>query len=131
MVSTNHVYRIKFEDKSFVIAKLSYFGKYEHFIEDHTIINALSNNLPHPFDHCLARSLIKGNTLYVHREQNDLLDVWVVFYRPIGVKHKLPRRLEEKHIEKLGGEFAKFHKACTSIRHTLPPSSKTMRYGYL
>ncbi|MCB0667339.1 MAG: hypothetical protein KDC80_16040, partial [Saprospiraceae bacterium] len=38
-VSTNHVYRIQFSDHSIIIAKLSYFGKYEHFVEDHTIIN--------------------------------------------------------------------------------------------
>ena len=45
MVSTNHVFRITFEDGDMVIAKLSYFGKYEHFKEDHRIIQALSNNL--------------------------------------------------------------------------------------
>ena len=58
MVSTNHVYRIKFIDDSFIIAKLSYFGEYEHFVEDHAIINSLSNNLPEPFDHFLASRAI-------------------------------------------------------------------------
>jgi len=43
-VSTNHVYRITFEDGLFIIGKLSYFGRHEHFGEDNTIINALSNN---------------------------------------------------------------------------------------
>ena len=38
-VSTNHVYRVTFTDGSFIIAKLSYFGKYEHFVEDHSIID--------------------------------------------------------------------------------------------
>src|SRR5665213_2567875 len=37
MVSTNHVFRITFEDGDMVIAKLSYFGKYEHFKEDHPV----------------------------------------------------------------------------------------------
>ena len=36
-VSTNHVYRITFNDDNFIIAKLSYFGKHEHFVEDHTM----------------------------------------------------------------------------------------------
>ena len=43
-VSTNHVYRITLKDRNFVVAKLSYFGKYEHFVEDHAIINAMANN---------------------------------------------------------------------------------------
>ena len=49
MVSTNHVFRVKLQNGDFVIGKLSYFGKYEHFKEDHSIINALANNLPSPF----------------------------------------------------------------------------------
>src|ERR1700721_2521277 len=97
-VSTNYVYRITFSDKSFIIAKLSYFGKYEHFVEDHTIINSLSNNLPAPFENFLARSLMKGNSLYVHRFQNEILDAWVVFYRPIEIKKKLPRKLNDENI---------------------------------
>lgn len=126
-VSTNHVYRIKFSDHNFIIAKLSYFGKFEHFVEDHSIINSLSNNLPAPFEHVLARSLIKGNSLFVHRHTDELIDAWVVFYRPMRVRKKLPRRLTEEQIKKLAQTFAKFHKACYSVRNTLPDSSKTMQ----
>jgi len=126
-VSTNHVYQITFTDHSFIVAKLSYFGKYEHFVEDHTIINALSNNLPAPFENFLARSLVKGESLYVHRFQNQILDAWVVFYRPIQIKKRLPRRLDEDQIIKLGEQMALFHKACHNIRNTLPESSKTLK----
>lgn len=126
-VSTNHVYRIKFEDGTSIIGKLSYFGTYEHFVQDHTIINALSNNLPAPFHDCLARSLFKGDKLYVYKTEEESVPMWVVFYRPIVVKHKLPARLQEEHIEKLGIEFAKFHRACTIVRNTLPSSSKSMK----
>ena len=124
-VSTNHVYRITFTDGNFVIAKLSYFGKYEHFVEDHSIINSLSNNLQAPYENFLARSLVKGNSLFVYRFQNDILDAWVVFYRPIQIKKKLPRRLDEDQIVKLAEQVALFHKACSNIRNTLPSSSKT------
>ena len=126
-VSTNHVYKIVFTDDDFIIAKLSYFGKYEHFVEDHRIINILANNLPDPFDNFLARSLIKGNELFVHRFTNDLIDAWVVFYRPIKIMKKLPRRLNEEQIVALGKQFALFHKTCSKIRNTLPPSSKTLQ----
>ena len=56
-VSTNHVYRVTFEDESFIIAKLSYYGKLEHFKEDHTIIDVMSNNLPAPFENRSAKCL--------------------------------------------------------------------------
>src|SRR5919112_2862253 len=127
MVSTNHVYRVTFVDGNFIIAKLSYFGKYEHFVEDHSIIDTLSNNLPAPFENFLARSLAKGKFLYVYRFQNQILDAWVVFYRPIAIKKRLPKRLDEEQIVKLGEQVAMFHKACHSIRNTLPPSSKTLK----
>lgn len=126
-VSTNHVYKVSFSNKSFVIAKLSYFGQYEHFVEDHRIINVLANNLPDPFENFLARSLMKANSLFVHRFINDETDAWVIFYRPIKIKTKLPSRLEDPHIVRLAKEFARFHTSCHSIRHTLPTSSKSLQ----
>lgn len=126
MVSTNHVYKIRLEDGNNIIAKLSYFGTYEHFVEDHTIINVLSNNLPVRYENFLSRSLMKGNQLFFHRFQNDIIDAWVVFFRPIKIKKSLPRRLEPADIEHLGREFAQFHHSCHLIRHTLPNTSKNM-----
>lgn len=126
-VSTNYVYRLTFTDGNIIIAKLSYFGRYEHFKEDHSIIDTLSNNLPAPFENFLARSLAKGNFLYIYRFQNQILDAWVVFYRPITIKKRLPRRLDEEQIIKLAEQVAMFHKACHSIRNTLPSSSKTLK----
>lgn len=126
-VSTNYVYRLTFTDGNIIIAKLSYFGKYEHFKEDHSIIDTLSNNLPAPFENFLARSLAKGNFLYIYRFQNQILDAWVVFYRPITIKKRLPRRLDDDQIVKLAEQVALFHKACHCIRNTLPSSSKTLK----
>ncbi|GAB4418497.1 MAG: hypothetical protein OHK0039_29990 [Bacteroidia bacterium] len=126
-VSTNHVYKIAFRDKTFVIAKLSYFGQYEHFLEDHTIINVLANNLPAPFERFLARSLIKGNELFTYRHRAYDVDVWVVFYNPVRIDRRLPRRLDEAQIEQLGEQFARLHLACAQLANTLPPSSKTLR----
>jgi Ser/Thr protein kinase RdoA (MazF antagonist) len=126
-VSTNHVYRITLKDKNFIVAKLSYFGKFEHFVEDHSIINTLSNNLPSPFENFLARSLMKGNKLFVYRHKSEIIDAWIVFYRPIHIKNKLPKRLDKSQIEKLGVQTAHFHKACSTVKATLPRSSKTMQ----
>ncbi len=126
-VSTNHVYRVRFVDGSFVISKLSYFGRYDHFVEDHSIINVLANNLSETFENVLAHSLMKKNELYTYCETQGLQDIWVVFYRPIKVKNKLPRRLSSDEIISIARQFARFHKACATIRNTLPASSKSMK----
>src|SRR6201985_1985292 len=127
MVSTNHVYRITFDDDDIIIAKLSTFGKYEHFKEDHRIIHSLSNNLFYPFENLLAKSLLKNNRVYIHRYKHGKTDAWVVFYNPSRIQDSLPRRLEEEHIRKLGQQEGKFHKACSRVKNVLPKSYKTLR----
>jgi len=126
-VSTNHVFRVRLDSDELVIAKLSYFGVFEHFKEDHTIIHALANNLLYPYENVLAKSLVKDNEVYTYRFQNSLVDTWVVFYNPIRTANRLPRRLDEETIRKLGREMATFHKACFRVGKILPPSSKTVR----
>ena len=127
MVSTNHVFRVKFEDGDFVIAKCSYFGKFEHFKEDHNIINVLGKSLQAPFQNFLAKSFTRNNEVYTYRYKQGELDAWVVFYNPIQIDQKLPRQLEEKHIRKLGNQLAIFHRACRIVGPHLPSSSKTLK----
>ncbi|MBK0379032.1 hypothetical protein [Mucilaginibacter segetis] len=126
-VSTNLVYRITFDDDDIIIAKLSYFGKYEYFKEDHRIIHTLSNNLLYPYESFLAKSLLKNNRVYIYRYKQDKTDAWVVFYNPTRVLERLPRRLDEGMIKKLGQQAGKFHKACARVKNVLPKSSKTLR----
>jgi Ser/Thr protein kinase RdoA (MazF antagonist) len=126
-VSTNHVYRIRFEDDDIIIAKLSNFGKFEHFREDHRIIQSLSNNLLYPFENLLAKSLLKNNRVYTYRYRQGKTDAWVVFYNPSRVMERFPRRLEEHHIEKFGHQIGRFHRACSRLKNVLPKSSKTLR----
>lgn len=126
-VSTNHVYKIDFHDGSSVFAKLSYFGAFEYFKEDHTIINMLANTLPPPYEHFLAKSLTQEEEVFVYRFKNEIIDAWVVFYQPIPIANKLPRRLESHHILKMGEELARFHLACAEVSYHLPPSSKTLQ----
>ena len=126
MVSTNHVFQITFEDDDIIIAKLSTYGKYEHFKEDHRIIHALSNNLLYPFENLVAKSLLKNNRVYTYRYKWRKNDAWVVFYNPVRIDQRLPRRLDEHHIRALAKQFAKFHKACFRIKNVIPKSSKTL-----
>jgi hypothetical protein len=125
-VSTNQVYKISFYQREPVFAKLSEYGNFEDFREDHIILNNLANNLEHPYQTFLAQSLVKRNDLYIYRYHERLRSAWVVFYNPIRIKNKLPRRLETKHIKKLGRELARFHKACTNVSNQLPHSSKSV-----
>lgn len=126
LVSTNQVYKISFYKREPVFAKLSEYGNFEDFREDHIIINNLANNLEFPYQMFLAQSLVKRNELFIYRYHELDRSAWVVFYNPIQIKHKLPRRLEPKHIKKLGRELARFHKACTNATNQLPPSSKNV-----
>ncbi|MEI9946371.1 MAG: hypothetical protein WDN26_19385 [Chitinophagaceae bacterium] len=126
-VSTNKVFRITFEDEDTIVAKLSLFGEYEYFKEDHRIIHTLGNNLLYPFENLLAKSLLKNNRVYIYHHRKNKINAWVVFYNPIRFLQKLPRRLDEKHIKKFGQQIAKFHKACSSAKNVLPKSAKTLR----
>jgi len=127
MVSTNHVFKITFDDDDIIIAKLSNFGKYEYFKEDHRIIHSLSNNLLYPFENLLAKSLLKNNRVYIYKHKQAGEDAWVVFYNPTRILERLPRRLSDDHIRKFGQQIGKFHKACSKLRNVLPKSSKTLR----
>lgn len=125
-VSTNHVYKISFYEREPVFAKLSDYGKFDDFREDHIIINNLANNLEAPYQNFLAQSLVKKNELFIYRFHQAESSAWVIFYNPIRIRNKLPRRLEGKHIRKLGRELARFHKACTNISNQLPNASKSV-----
>ena len=124
-VSTNQVYKISFYTREPVFAKLSDYGRYEDFREDHIIINNLANNLERPYENFLAQSLVKKNELFIYLFHQENHSAWVVFYNPIRTMHKLPRRLDEKQIRKTGRELARFHRACTNVCNQLPNPSKT------
>ena len=126
-VSTNRVLKLTFTDDDFVIAKVSSFGKYEYFKEDHRIIHSLSNNLLYPFENLVGKSLLKNNRVFTYHYKKGKTEMWVVFYNPTRVMQRLPRRLEDSHIKSLGKQLGKFHLACSRIRNVLPKSSKTLR----
>lgn len=125
-VSTNAVYKIDLDNKSILFAKLSYFGKHESFSNDHRIINVLANNLGRPFDHFLARSLMKGNALYIHRYRDMEVDASIVFYLPVKIKNRPAKRLQDFEIARLGKNIAMFHLSCDQLRYTLPEPEKTV-----
>jgi len=125
-VSTNTVYRLNLADGNEIIAKVTIFGSFENFAEDHTIINVVANNLPVRYADFLSRALMKGNNIFFHRYIDEETDAWVVFYRPIHIQEKPPKRLSWEQVAMLGREMALFHRDCTLIKDTLPRSDRDM-----
>ncbi len=126
-VSTNKVFRVGFDDNTEVLVKVSNFGTYENFKEDHTIINCMANNLEYPYDLFLSSSLMKKNELFLYKYEDTHIEVWMVFYRKVRIAQKLPKRLDYEQVATLGTELAKFHKVCYNMMPVLPQSSKTLQ----
>lgn len=123
-VSTNHVYRVTFEDGSTVIGKVSNYGSYFLFAEDHDRLHACSVALRGTrFEGMLADIVTKGDRAYTWYDGA----LWVAFYREVERRDSLPRVLTVAEVENFGREMAEFHLACTSIAPSLPPSSKSIK----
>ncbi|MEM6769857.1 MAG: hypothetical protein AAF597_04645 [Bacteroidota bacterium] len=125
-VSTNTVFRLDMADGNELIAKVTVFGSFEGFAEDHTIVNVLANNLPVRYSDFLSRALMKGNQIFFHRYIDEETDAWVVFYRPIHIYDQPPKRLTVEQVAQLGREMAAFHHDCTLVTPTLPRSDRDM-----
>lgn len=125
-VSTNAVFQLNMADGNKLIAKVTVFGSFEGFAEDHTVVNVLANNLPVRYANFLSRALMKGNQLFFHRYIDAETDAWVVFYRPIHIQQKSPSPLSPDQIVQLGREMAGFHRSCALVTPTLPRSDRDM-----
>lgn len=126
-VSTNKVFQLTFIDGGIIMVKVSNFGKFENFKDDHTIINALANNLEYPYENFLSSSLMKNDELFLYKYEDTMIEVWMVFYRPVRIANRFPKRLTESQVRIFGSEMAKFHKACDTIAPVLPRSSKNLQ----
>lgn len=123
-VSTNHVYRVVLEDGHAVIGKVSNYGSYFLFAEDHDRLHACSVGLRGTrFEGMLADILTKDDRPYTWYDGT----LWVAFYREVERRESLPRVLSKDEVENFGREMAAFHQACAEIAPTLPPSSKSIK----
>jgi hypothetical protein len=123
MVSTNRVVRLVLDDASTVIAKSSNYGSFFLFAEDHDRLHRTTRLLAGgPYEHFMAGTLTAEGRPYLWYDG----DMWVVFYREVEVKDRLPAILTEAQVENFGREIARFHRAVSGVARLIPGTSKTV-----
>jgi hypothetical protein len=123
-VSTNRVYRLHLDDDSTVVVKVSSYGSYFLFVEDHEQLNRCSLLLRGSrFHGMLADIWCRDDRVFTWYDQH----MWAVFYDDVPRRDSLPRVLTPQQITNLAREMAEFHLSCTAIAPSLPSASKTIK----
>ncbi len=123
-VSTNRVFRVGFDDGSAVVAKVSSYGSYFLFAEDHDRLARCSSLLRHGrWAGFLADVLVVGKRPYTWYDGR----CWCAFYTEVERGESLPRVLSAADIESLAKEIARFHHSCEEIASALPPVSNSVK----
>ena len=123
-VSTNHVYRLGLDDGSTVFAKVSSYGSYFLFAEDHDRIHELVELLrPGRYGGVLADVLAKDGRVYTWYDRT----MWAALYEEVERKHSLPRILSEAQVENLGRVIAELHLECSRLAPEIPLTSKSIK----
>jgi hypothetical protein len=123
-VSTNRVYRLRLDDGRSVIGKVSNYGSYFLFAEDHDRLHTCARALTGTrFEGMLADVLDVDGRAFTWYDGH----LWCAFYEEVPIGERLPSILGPSEIENLGREMAEFHLACTRAAAQLPPSSKSIK----
>ena len=123
-VSTNHVFRIHLNDGSHVVGKVSSYGSYFLFAEDHDrlfkLVQSLGNTRWSGF---LAQVLPRDGRAYTWYDGS----CWAAFYNDVERGTQLPRIITTDDITFLAREIAAFHKTCANAALDLPPTSNSVK----
>jgi hypothetical protein len=123
-VSTNRVYRLHLDDGSTLVGKVSNYGSYFLFYEDHDRLSRCADLLRGTrFHGMLADVLHKDGRIFTWYDRN----VWAVLYQDVPRRDSLPRVLSADEVRSFGREMAEFHMACTTIAPQIPAGSKTVK----
>ncbi|HEY3484574.1 MAG TPA: hypothetical protein VGK49_04275 [Ilumatobacteraceae bacterium] len=124
MVSTNRVYRLVLEGGGSVVSKVSNYGSFFLFAEDHDRLHRC-NQLLHGtrYEQFLADALTKDGRPYIWYDG----EIWAIFYDEVPVGDRLPRILSPAQVDNLAEEIAEFHLTCAEIAPRVPPTSKTIK----
>jgi hypothetical protein len=125
MVSTNSVFRVVFDDDSTVIAKVSSYGSYFLFAEDHDRLHRLNVLLRDTrFEHLLADALTTPDGRPFTYYDGS---AWVVFYDEVAQRDRLPPILSDRQIANLAEEMAAFHRQCALLAPQIPQTSTSIK----
>ena len=123
-VSTNRVYRLHLDDGFTLVGKVSSYGSYFLFYEDHDRLSRCAELLQATrFQGMLADVWRKDDRLFTWYDQQ----MWAVFYDDAPRRDALPRILTVDQVRNLATEIAEFHHACTDIAPRIPAGSKTIK----
>jgi Ser/Thr protein kinase RdoA (MazF antagonist) len=118
-VSTNRVYHLTLRSGRSLFAKVSSYGSYVHFRQDHQRIRQWIDELAGTrYARFLAPVLLHEDEVFSY-ERNA---VWVVFYEEAPRRGVLPRVLSNAQIENLGREMAAFHQVSFLAAARLAPT---------
>jgi hypothetical protein len=130
-VSTNRVYRVHLDDATTTVCKVSSYGSYFLFLEDHERLSQCASLLDDTrFAGMLADVWPRRDTgRRTHQHIFTWYDrsMWAVFYDDVPRADSLPRVLSEHMVQNLGREIGEFHLACTDLARRIPGSSKTIK----
>jgi hypothetical protein len=122
-VSTNRVYRLTFASSPSVYAKLSSYGSFIHFRQDHQRIEQWRRLLSRGrYASFLAPVLSTDEDVFMYHAG----EAWVAFYGEVPTRASLPRVLSEEQVESFALAMARWHRACSDAARALPPTWKTV-----
>ena len=135
-VSTNRVYRLHLHGGDSVIAKVSSYGSYFLFREDHDRIHRSRELLQSTrWANLLADVFVDRRLSPIERMPRRTPQVltyyhgelWTAVYQDVPVAQSLPRVLTEEQVADLGEEMALLHRDCADVARKIPLSSKSIK----
>ena len=123
-VSTNRVFRASLDDGSHIVCKVSSYGSYFLFVEDHDRLfrcqQLLANTRWAKF---LATILSKNGRVYTWYDES----CWAVFYVDVERGEQLPKIVTDDDVRNLASEIAQFHNSCALIAPQLSSTSNSIK----
>jgi hypothetical protein len=115
---------VLFNDSSHIVAKISSYGSYFLFAEDHDRLFTSAQLLRGTrWEGFLAEVLPRDGHAYTWYDGT----YWVAFYTDVERAMQLPSILNDEQIGNLAREIASFHRECSQIAGSLPPTSNSVK----
>jgi hypothetical protein len=127
-VSTNRVFKVSLDDGTNVFTKISNYGSYFLFVEDHDRVFRLARLLRTTrWEGFLADTFHRTGH---HGEQVWTFydgEHWAVIYDEVPKRQALPRVLTDGQVETFATEIAEFHRSCHDLAPQIPPTATSIR----